>query len=168
MWCLRCLHLTFAVVVGWCGCQVSDDVSLVTVLTPNGWHLTIKSDGSATYGYGAGGGPFLPPETFEFDNVVKRLQASLTDTGGITTHYSVSLRRGNERTTRAKYTKDAETVAALFETARQATKGPVPRLDELWERKPPVPTQPTTRPASEPASRPTTRATTEPAQPQDD
>lgn len=154
---------------------LDDDVVDIMILTPSGWYLIVRADGSGVYGYGSGIGMQVQAGTFDLEHVLRKLQASLNNEGKTETHYGVSIRRAQQREAGTKYSQDHEIVGALFETARQAARDP--KVDDLWERRPPTQprddlpppggatqpaaSQPSTRPATRPS---TTRATTQPAE----
>lgn len=119
----------------------------IFVGTPNGWLLTVHTDGSGRLVFGAGG----PDEwTFKAGTVdVARAEKELRDLptdpkGSIGTHFAASFgldRKGPDARDRVRYTRDRTVIPGLLKAAADATAArnefDARRRAELLKSRPP-------------------------------
>ena len=88
--------------------KVKSEFVTVDISTPSGWSLTIKQDGSGQVGFGSHAVDFAGFEknTFDFSDVIQKLEPKLEPQGSISTEIGVSLWKKGDTSVNAKYTSD--------------------------------------------------------------
>jgi len=104
----------------------------VSVRTPSGWYVTILPDGSGSVGYGALIAWTFPAGTMPFDDIVDKLRAAVRRDGTIATDYAVAFWKPGETSVVRMYSRDHNTVGAIFERAHGARDAEF--VDNFWER----------------------------------
>ncbi len=112
----------------------------VDISTPSGWRLTIKQDGSGQVGFGSHAVDFAGFEknTFDFSDVIQKLEPKLEPQGSISTQIAVSLWKIGEISVNAKYISDKSLVSKLFEKALSAITYNKERIEKIYKEKKPV------------------------------
>lgn len=146
-----------AAITIFCGCrrvQHSDQYVEISILTPTGWWLHIKPDGSGEYGYGSSIAlSHFASGTFRFDEIFNKLSSKTFENGNIREHYGVTFPRKDITSTVAVYTKDKDLVRKIFELAHEnrgrpyltqtdvvkVKPGQNDYVNKLWSERPPFP-----------------------------
>ena len=117
-----------------------NELVTIDIHTPSGWSLTIKQDGSGQVGFGSHAVDFAAFEknTFDFPDVIQKLEAKLEPQGSISTDIAVSLWRKGEKSINAKYTSDKSLVSKFFQKALSAITYNKKRIEEIYKEKKPV------------------------------
>jgi hypothetical protein len=112
----------------------------IDIYTPSGWSLTIKQDGSGQVGFGSHAVDFAGFEknTFNFSDVIQKLEPKLEPKGSISTEISVSLWKKGEISVNAKYISDKTLVNNYFQKALSAITYNKERIEEIYKEKKPV------------------------------
>ncbi|MBT8386501.1 MAG: hypothetical protein KJO12_03745 [Ignavibacteria bacterium] len=112
----------------------------IDISTPSGWSLTIKQDGSGQVGFGSHAVDFAGFEknTFNFSDVIQKLETKLESQGSISTEIDVSLWKKDETSINAKYISDKSLVNNLFQKALSALTYNKERIEKIYNEKKPV------------------------------
>ena len=112
----------------------------IDIHTPSGWILTIKQDGSGQVGFGSHAVDFAVFEknTFNFSDVIKKLESKLEPRGSISTQIAFSLWKEGETSINAQYTSDKELVSKYFQKALSAIISNKERIAKIYKEKQPV------------------------------
>ena len=112
----------------------------VDFFTPSGWSLTIRKDGSGQVGFGSHAIDFAGFEknTFNFSDVIQKLEPKLEPHGSISTKIAVSLWKKGETSINAKYISDKTLVSKFFQKALSAITYNKERIEEIYKEKKPV------------------------------
>ena len=108
--------------------------------TPSGWILIIKRDGSGQVGFGSHLTDFADFEknTFDFSDVIQKLESKLEPQGSIATEIAVNLWEKDEASINVQYTSDKTLVDKFFENALSAITNNKERIEEIYKDKKPV------------------------------
>jgi len=119
--------------------KVKSEFVTVDIFTPSGWSLTIKQDGSGQVGFGSHATDFAGFEknTFNFSDVIQKLESKLEPQGSISTKIAVSLWKKGDTSINAKYISDKTLVSKLFEKALSAITYNKERIEEIYKEKKP-------------------------------
>jgi len=120
--------------------KVKSEFVNVDIFTPSGWSLTIKQDGSGQVGFGSHSVDFAGFEknTFDFSDVIQKLEPKLEPQGSISTQIAVSLWKEGETSINAKYISDKTLVSKFFEKALSAITYNKERIEKIYKDKKPV------------------------------
>jgi len=120
--------------------KVKSEFVTIDISTPSGWRLTIEQDGSGQVGFGAHAVDFAGFEknTFDFSDVIQKLETKLEPQDSISTDIAVSLWKEGETSINAKYISDKTLVSKLFEKALSAITYNKERIEEIYKEKKPV------------------------------
>ena len=120
--------------------KVKSEFVSVDISTPSGWSLTIKQDGSGQVGFGSHAVDFAGFEknTFDFSDVIQKLEPKLEPQGSISTEIGVSLWKKGETSINAKYISDKTLVSKFFEKALSAITYNKERIEKIYNEKKPV------------------------------
>ena len=112
----------------------------IDIFTPSGWSLIIKQDGSGQVGFGSHAVDFAGFEknTFDFSDVIQKLEPKLEPQGSISTQIAVSLWEKGETSVNAKYISDKTLVSKFFEKALSAITYNKERIEKIYKEKKPV------------------------------
>ena len=112
----------------------------VDISTPSGWSLTIKQDGSGQVGFGSHTVDFAGFEknTFNFSDIIQKLESKLEPQGSISTKIAVSLWKRGDTSINAKYISDKTLVSKLFQKALSAITYNKERIEKIYKEKNPV------------------------------
>jgi hypothetical protein len=112
----------------------------VDFYTPSGWSLTIKKDGSGQVGFGSHAIDFAGFEknTFNFSDVIQKLESKLEPQGSISAKIAVSLWKKGETSINAKYISDKTLVSKFFQKALSAITYNKERIEKIYKDKKPV------------------------------
>jgi hypothetical protein len=112
----------------------------VDFYTPSGWSLTIKHDGSGRVGFGSNANDFadFKRNTFNFSDVMQKLESKLDPEGSISTNIAVNLWEKDEISIIVQYTSDKLLVNKLFENALSDITINKDRIEEIYKDKKPV------------------------------
>jgi hypothetical protein len=115
----------------------------VDFYTPSGWSLTINRDGSGQVGFGSHATDFADFEknTFNFSDVMQKIESNLDPEGSISTNIAVNLWEKDELSIIVQYTSDKTLVNTFFEKALSAITDNKERIEEIYEDKKPVSTE---------------------------
>ena len=88
----------------------------IDFFTPSGWSLTIKQDGSGQVGFGSHATDFSDFEktTFNFSDVIQKLEQKLESEGSISTKIAVNLWEMDETSINVQYISDKSLVNKFF------------------------------------------------------
>jgi hypothetical protein len=116
-------------------------IAEITIVTPSGWSMRIRRDGSGQVGFGSSIQDFasFPAGTFEFGPLHQQLRPLCTDRGSLATDYGISFVRMGETSTRAQYCRDDQAVRTIFGWAVSAADKRGTRIAEIYRTHPPVP-----------------------------
>ena len=117
--------------------KVKSEFVKIDIFTPSGWSLTIKKDGSGQVGFGSHAVDFAGFEknTFDFSDVIQKLEPKLEQQGSISTDIAVSLWKKGETSINAKYISDKSLVSKFFEKALSAIAYNKERIEEIYKEK---------------------------------
>jgi len=120
--------------------KAQNDYVAIDIHTSSGWSLTIKEDGSGQVGFGSHAVDFAGFEknTFDFSDVIKKLESKLESQGSISTEIAVSLWKEGETSINAKYISDKTLVNKFFEKALSAITYNKERIEKIYKEKKPV------------------------------
>lgn len=120
--------------------KAQNDYVAIDIHTPSGWSLTIKQDGSGQVGFGTHIADFAGFEknTFNFSEIIQKLESKLEPRGSISTQIAVSLWKKGETSINAKYISDKTLVSKLFEKALSAITYNKERIEKIFKEKKPV------------------------------
>jgi len=120
--------------------KVKSEFVTIDIHTPSGWSLTIKQDGSGQVGFGSHAVDFAGFEknTFDFSDVIQKLEPKLEPQGSISTEIGVSLWKKGETSINAKYISDKSLVSKFFEKALSAITYNKERIEKIYKEKKPV------------------------------
>ena len=120
--------------------KVKSEFVSVDIFTPSGWSLTIKQDGSGQVGFGSHAVDFAGFEknTFDFSDVIQKLEPKLEPQGSISTEIGVSLWKKGETSINAKYISDKSLVSKFFEKALSVITYNKERIEKIYKEKKPV------------------------------
>jgi len=120
--------------------DLQSDFVKIDIFTPSGWSLTIKQDGSGQVGFGSHAVDFAGFEknTFNFSDVIQKLESKLEPRGSISTQIAVSLWKKGETSINAKYISDKTLVSKFFEKALSAITYNKERIEKIYKEKKPV------------------------------
>jgi hypothetical protein len=112
----------------------------IDFFTPSGWSLTIKQDGSGQVGFGSLATDFSDFEknTFNFSDVIQKLESKLEPGGSISTSIAVNLWEMDESSINVQYTSDKTLVNNYFQKALSAITYNKERIEEIYKEKKPV------------------------------
>ena len=112
----------------------------IDIYTPSGWSLTIKQDGSGVVGYGSHSTDFATFEknTFNFSDVIHKLEPKLEPEGLISTKIAVNLWEKDEISLDVQYISDKTLVNKFFQKALSAITVNKERIEEIYKDKKPV------------------------------
>lgn len=112
----------------------------IDFFTPSGWSLTIKQDGSGQVGFGSHATDFADFEknTFNFSDVIQKLESKLEPEGSISTKIAVNLWEMDESSINVQYTSDKTLVNNYFQKALSAITYNKERIEEIYKDKKPV------------------------------
>lgn len=123
-------------------------LAIVQIQALHGWWIDVYSDGSAIYGFGAGGGPVgggdsdqirFPTGTFNIAEVYNRFKGSLHDQAEPNRPRAlVSVFAQGQVESRAKITHEFAEIRAIFERALRLESNP--RIRKRFADEPPFPT----------------------------
>jgi hypothetical protein len=120
--------------------KIKNEFVTIDIHTPSGWILTIKQDGSGQVGFGSHAVDFAGFEknTFDFSDVIQKLESKLEPQGSISTEIGVSLWKKGETSINAKYISDKTLVSKFFQNALSAITYNKERIEEIYEEKKPI------------------------------
>jgi hypothetical protein len=120
--------------------NVKDDFVNIDISTPSGWRLTIKQDGSGQVGFGSHAVDFAAFEknTFNFSDVIQKLESKLEPHGSISTKIAVSIWEKGDTSIIAQYISDKSLVSKFFQKALSAITYNKERIEEIYKEKKPV------------------------------
>ena len=120
--------------------KVKSEFVTIDIHTPSGWSLTIKQDGSGQVGFGSHAVDFAGFEknTFNFPDVIQKLEPKLEPQGSISTEIGVSLWKKGETSINAKYISDKSLVSKFFQKALSALTYNKERIEKIYKEKTPV------------------------------
>ncbi len=120
--------------------KVKSEYVTIDISTPSGWSLTIKQDGSGQVGFGSHAVDFAGFEknTFNFSDVIQKLEPKLELQGSISAEIAVSLWKKGETSINAKYISDKTLVSKFFEKALAAITYNKERIEKIYKEKKPV------------------------------
>ena len=120
--------------------KVKSEFVTIDISTPSGWSLTIKQDGSGQVGFGSHAVDFAGFEknTFDFSDVIQKLEQKLEPQGSISTEIAVSLWKEGDTSINAKYISDKFLVSKFFEKALSAITYNKERIGKIYKEKKPV------------------------------
>jgi len=120
--------------------KIKSEFVSVDILTPSGWSLTIKQDGSGQVGFGSHAVDFAGFEknTFDFSDVIQKLETKLEPKGTISTKIAVSLWKEGETSVNAKYISDKSLVNKFFQKALSAITYNKERIEKTYKKIKPV------------------------------
>jgi len=120
--------------------KIKSEFVSVDIFTPSGWSLTIKQDGSGQVGFGSHAVDFAGFEknTFDFSDVIQKLETKLEPQGSISTQIAVSLWEKGETSVNAKYISDKTLVGKFFEKALSTITYNKEKIEKLYKEKKPV------------------------------
>ena len=120
--------------------KVKTEFIKIDIFTPSGWSLTIKQDGSGQVGFGSHAVDFAGFEknTFNFSDVIQKLESKLEPQGSISTKIDVSLWKKGETSINAKYVSDKSLVSKFFQKALSAIIYNKERIEKIYKEKKPV------------------------------
>ena len=109
----------------------------IDISTPSGWSLTIKQDGSGQVGFGSHVVDYAGFEknTFDFSDVIQKLESKLESNGSTSTHIAVSLWKKGETSINAQYISDKSLVSKLFPKAFSAITYNKDRIEKIYKQK---------------------------------
>ncbi len=112
----------------------------IDIYTPSGWSLTIKQDGSGQVGFGSHAIDVVIFEknTFNFSDVIQKLESKLEPQGSISTKIVVSLWKKDETSINAQYISDKTMVSKFFQKALSAITYNKERIEKIYKEKKPV------------------------------
>jgi len=112
----------------------------IDISTPSGWSLTIKQDGSGQVGFGSHAIDFaiFEKNTFNFSDVIQKLESKLEPQGSISTKIVVSLWKKDETSINAQYISDKTMVSNFFQKALSAITYNKERIEKIYKEKMPV------------------------------
>ena len=112
----------------------------IDITTPSGWSLTIIQDGSGQVGFGAHAIDFAGFEknTFNFSDVIQKLESKLEPKGSASTHIAVSLWKKGETSVNAQYISDKTLVGKFFQKAISAITYNRERIEKIYKEKKPL------------------------------
>ena len=112
----------------------------IDISTPSGWSLTIKQDGSGQVGFGSHAIDYAGFEknTFDFSDVIQKLESKLEPNGSTSTHIAVSLWKKGETSINAQYISDKSLVNKLFTKAISAITYNKDRIEKIYKEKKPL------------------------------
>lgn len=112
----------------------------IDISTPSGWSLTIKQDGSGQVGFGSHAIDFaiFEKNTFNFSDVIQKLESKLEPQGSISTKIVVSLWKKDETSINAQYISDKTMVSKFFQKALSAITYNKERIEKIYKEKMPV------------------------------
>jgi len=120
--------------------KIKSEFVNIDISTPSGWRLTIKQDGSGQVGFGSHAVDFAGFErnTFDFSDVIQKLESKLEPQGSISTEIAVSLWKKGETSINAKYISDKTLVSKFFQKALSAITYNKERIEKIYKEKKPV------------------------------
>ncbi len=120
--------------------EIKSEFVSIDISTPSGWRLAIKQDGSGQVGFGSHAVDFAAFEknTFNFFDVIQKLETKLEPQGSISTQIGVSLWKKRESSINAQYISDKTLVSKLFEKALSAITYNKERIEKIYKEKKPV------------------------------
>ena len=120
--------------------KIKSEFVKIDIFTPSGWSLTIKQDGSGQVGFGSHAVDFAGFEknTFNFSDVIQKLEPKLEPRGSISTEIAVSLWKKGETSVNAKYISDKTLASKFFQKALSAITYNKERIDKIYKEKKPV------------------------------
>jgi hypothetical protein len=120
--------------------KVKSEYVTINISTPSGWRLTIKQDGSGQVGFGSHAVDFAGFEknTFNFSDVIQKIESKLEPQGSISTKIAVSLWKKGETSINAKYISDKNLVSKYFQKAFSAITYNKERIENIYKEKMPV------------------------------
>jgi hypothetical protein len=120
--------------------KIKSEIVNIDISTPSGWRLTIKQDGSGQVGFGSHSVDFAGFEknTFDFSEVVQKLETKLEPWGSISAKIAVSLWNKSDTSMNAQYTSDKSLVSKFFEKALSAITYNKERIEKIYKEKKPV------------------------------
>ena len=112
----------------------------IDISTPSGWSLSIKQNGSGQVGFGSHAIDFAVFEknTFDFSDVIQKLESKLESQGSISTKIVVSLWKKDETSINAQYISDKTMVSKFFQKALSAITYNKERIEKIYKEKKPV------------------------------
>ena len=112
----------------------------IDFFTPSGWSLTIKQDGSGQVGFGSLATDFADFEknTFNFSDVMQKLESKLEPEGSISTKIAVNLWESDESSINVQYISDKTLVNKFFQKALSAITNNKERIEEIYKEIKPV------------------------------
>jgi len=112
----------------------------IDIYTPSGWSLTIKQDGSGEVGFGSDTTDFATFEknTFNFSDVMQKLESKLEPEGSLSTKIVVNLWEKDEISLDVQYISDKILVNKFFQKALSALTNNKERIEEIYKEKKPV------------------------------
>jgi hypothetical protein len=120
--------------------KIKSEYVTIDIYTPSGWSLTIKQDGSGEVGYGSHATDFAVFEknTFNFSDVIQKLESKLEPEGSISTKIAVNLWEKDETSLDVQYISDKTLVNKFFQKALSAITVNKERIEEIYKDKKPV------------------------------
>ena len=112
----------------------------IDFFTPSGWSLTIKQDGSGQVGFGSLATDFADFEknTFNFSEVMQKLESNFEPEGSISSVIAVNLWERDESSINVQYTSDKTLVNNFFQKALSTITINKERLEEIYKEIKPV------------------------------
>jgi len=120
--------------------KIKSEFVTIDIFTPSGWRLTIKQDGSGQVGFGSHAVDFAGFEknTFNFSDVIQKLETKLEPQGSVSEKIAVSLWKKGETSVNSKYISDKSLVNNLFQKALSAITYNKERIDKIYKEQKPV------------------------------
>ncbi|MGB5894884.1 MAG: hypothetical protein WBG58_11970 [Ignavibacteriaceae bacterium] len=120
--------------------DLKSEYAAIDFFTPSGWSLTINQDGSGQVGFGSLATDFADfgKNTFNFSDVMQKLESKLESEGSISTKIAVNLWEVDEASIDAQYISDKTLVNMFFQKALSAITYNKERIEEIYKDKKPV------------------------------
>jgi hypothetical protein len=120
--------------------DLKNEYVTVDFYTPSGWSLVIKQDGSGQVGFGSHATDFAEFEknTFNFSDVMEKLESKLEPEGSIAKEIAVNLWERDEISINVQYTSDKSLVNKFFQKALSAITDNKERIEEIYKEIKPV------------------------------
>jgi len=120
--------------------DLNSEYVTIDIYTPSGWSLTIKQDGSGEVGFGSDSTDFgnFEQNTFNFSDVMQKLESELETEGTISEQIAVNLWNEDETSLNVYYTSDKTIINKFFEKALSAITVNKERIEKIYNEKKPV------------------------------
>jgi len=116
--------------------DLKSEYAAIDFFTPSGWSLTINQDGSGQVGFGSLATDFSDFEknTFNFSDVMQKLESKLEPEGSISTSIAVNLWEMDESSINVQYFSDKSLVNKYFQKALVAIINNKDRIEEIYKK----------------------------------